>query len=226
MHVDPQIAGISLGHADDQVGGARQGQRRRKAADDHSNLPLQPQFLQRHVDLPFLQATPRDEDMLAGSVTLRRYHALPERMAIAHHADEAVAKQRLRSQFRAGIVAHNTGLHIDRAVPEQRAVLVQLLRKIEPHAGRLLSDARDQLRPKIFDEALAGADREGPTKLFQIQRFGGPQGGLRLFDKRANTLAQFQCPRRRHETAPRPDQKRIAGCLAQAGERPAHGGGA
>ena len=42
VHPGAQVSGVSLGDAGDQVGGPRQRQRGREAADDGDDLPLQP----------------------------------------------------------------------------------------------------------------------------------------------------------------------------------------
>ena len=83
---------MSLGHDGDQVRRPGQGQGRRKAGDGGDDLPLQPEGLQGFVDRSPVEATPRDEDMLAGRETGRRDLASAQGVAFAHGADEAVAE--------------------------------------------------------------------------------------------------------------------------------------
>jgi hypothetical protein len=72
--------------------------------------------------------------------------------------------------------------------------------------------------------ASASAAEKPPIyQPFEIERLLGAQHGLYLVDELTHLLAQFQRPWRRHETAPGPDQQRIARCLAQPRQRPAHG---
>ena len=55
-HAGAQVAGMPFGNAGDQVGGASQGQRGRKAADDGGDIAFQPERLQGFVDRPLVQA--------------------------------------------------------------------------------------------------------------------------------------------------------------------------
>ena len=55
---------------------------------------------------------------------------------------------------------------------------------------------------------------------------GGAQDRLGVLHELGHPLAQLERPRRRHQAAPGPHQQRVAGRLAQARQRAAHGGGA
>ena len=108
------------------------------------------------------------------------------------------------------------------AVAQRRAVLVGLLHEAQPHAGRFRADARDEIRPEILDEAFAGPQRERPDELPEVELLGGAQHRLAVLHELADPLAQLERPRRGNETAPGPDQQRIARRLAQPRQRPAH----
>jgi hypothetical protein len=52
MHSSAQVSGVSLGNTGDQVAGACQSQRGRKAADDRDDVSFQPEGPQSFIDRP------------------------------------------------------------------------------------------------------------------------------------------------------------------------------
>ena len=224
VHAGAQPAGVLLGHAGDQVGGARQRQRGREAVDDRDDLALESERLQRVVDGAAVETAARDGDVPALRVACGRHLALAQRMPAAHDADEAVAQQRLRAHLRTGRGRDHTGFQIHGAVAQQRAVLVELAEEAQPHAGRLLGDPRDEGGAEVLDEALAGAQRERAHQSLEVELLRGTQDRGGLLHELAHRLAQRECAGRGHETAAGPHQQRIAGGLAQARQRAAHRG--
>jgi AraC-like DNA-binding protein len=85
---------MAFGDGGDQLGGARQGQRRRKAADYGADLPLQAKRLQRLGHRPLVVPPSRDQHVRAGRVAGRADRAPAQRVAHVDHPDEAVAEQR------------------------------------------------------------------------------------------------------------------------------------
>ena len=141
MHSRTQVSGMPFGHAGDQIGGPRQGQRGRKATDHHDDLPPESELRQGFIDRPLLDPAPRYRDMPAGRISGRRDLALAQRVPLPHDADEAIAEQCLRTQFRTGGLADDAGFQVDGPVTQGRAIPVRLWREAEPHAGRFLADA-------------------------------------------------------------------------------------
>lgn len=82
-------------------------------------------------------------------------------MALAHHADESVAEQRLDPDFRPAF-AEDADLQVHVAFTQGANVLVGLGREPKPHAGRLRPQAGEESGSHRFDEAVVGADRERP----------------------------------------------------------------
>ena len=163
-----QVAGVPLGNAGDQVGGAGQRQRGREAADDRDDLALQPERLQRVVDRPLLEPAPRDADVPAGRIARGR----DPRPGSSGCPVRTTPTKRSRNSACARssgpvVFADDAGLQVDGAVAQRRAVLVGLLHEAQPHAGRLRADARDQGRAEVLHEALAGAQRERADELLR-----------------------------------------------------------
>src|SRR5205085_2534239 len=109
-------------------------------------------------------------------------------MAEAHGANESVPEQGLRPQFRACRLGHNAGFQIDGSVAKRRAVLVRLLQKTQPHAGRFLADASNESGSECLDKAIAGAQREGAVQPFEVKLLSRTEERLRLLDKRTDAF--------------------------------------
>jgi hypothetical protein len=90
-------------------------------------------------------------------------------MPHAHDADETVAEQCLHTQFRSRRLADNAGFQIDDSVAKWRAVLVGLLHEAQPHAGRFLANAGNEVRPEVLHKAFAGPQRERSDQLFEVE---------------------------------------------------------
>ncbi len=146
-----------------------------------------------------------------------------ERVALARHADEAVAEQQPRAHFRTRVAAGDAGFQIDHAGAQAAAVLVELGDEAQHHARCFTGDAIDEPRPEGFDKTVAGTHRELPREVFEIERALWPQHGFRLVQKRRDAFTQLERPRRRHQLPAGAHQQRIAGDLAQAGEGAARG---
>ena len=129
--------------------------------------PFQPERLQGFIDRSLVEAPPRDADVPAGRIAGGRDLALAQRVPRSHDADEAVPEQGLRAHLRTGRLPHDAGFQIDGPVAKRRAVLVRLLHEAQPHAGRFLADASDEVRPEVLDEAFAGPQRERSDELLR-----------------------------------------------------------
>ena len=90
-------------------------------------------------------------------------------LARAHHANETVAEQCLRTHLRTRCLPHNAGFEIDGAVAKWRAVLIRLRHETQPHAGSFLADARNEVRSEVLHKAFAGPQREGSDELFEAE---------------------------------------------------------
>ncbi len=84
---------MPFGNTGDQVGGPRQCQRTRKAADDRDDLPFQPERNQGFIDRSLVETPPRDADVLARRIAGWRDLTLAERVTRPHDANETVAEQ-------------------------------------------------------------------------------------------------------------------------------------
>ena len=73
------------------------------------------------------------------------------------------------------VFADDAGFQIDGPVAKRRAVLVRLLHEAQPHAGRFLADARNEVRSEVLHKAFAGPQRERSDELFEVELLGGAQ---------------------------------------------------
>ncbi len=73
--------------------------------------------------------------MRKGGEALER-DRLRQRMAGAHHADEAIVKQRLQADFRPH-GADDADIDIDTPLPQGLDILLVLMGEPQPHLGRL-----------------------------------------------------------------------------------------
>ena len=192
MQAGAQVSGMAFGNGGDQVGGPGQGQGRREAADDHRNLPLQPEPLQRLVDRPLLETLPRDADMPAGRKTSGRDPAPAERMPLAHDADEAVPVERLGTDLRARRLAHDPGLQIDRSLAKRPAVPVQ------PQPTRAAHEDRAPDFHVLGSDGTPGATGVGTSPnqvaipLDQFAKQGGPDASVSTAGGVVSVHAVFQ----------------------------------
>jgi hypothetical protein len=62
VHPGAQLSGVPLGNAGDQIRVPSQSQRGRITADDHGDLPFQPERLHGFVDRSLVAVSSRDED--------------------------------------------------------------------------------------------------------------------------------------------------------------------
>ncbi|MNY15070.1 hypothetical protein D3C86_1482680 [compost metagenome] len=226
MHVGAQADGVPFGDADDQVGGAGQGEGGGKAGDHGYDLPRQAERFQGFIDGALVEPAPGNVDVPAGRIPGRGDLALAQRVAGTYDADEAVAEQGLGAQLGAGVLADDAGFQVDAAGAQRRAVFVWLLHKAQAYARRLLCDARNQRRTEVFGKAFAAAQGEGSHQLLEVDLRGGAQHRFGVLHQLRDALAQFQRSGRRHQAAPGPDQQRIAHGFAQARQCPAHCRGA
>src|SRR5712675_2106393 len=222
VHAGAQASGVPFGNAGDQVGGAGQGQRGRKAADDRDDLAFQPETIQGLVDRSLVETAPRHEDVPAGCITGGRHLAPAERVPPSHDADETVEEQALRTHLRAGRLSHDAGFEIDGRVAQRRAVLVRLLHEAQPHAGSLPADAGDQAAAEALHKAFAGPQGERPDQPTEVELFGRAQDRVSVLHEPTDSLAQRERAGCGDEAASGPDQERIARGLAQSRQRPAH----
>ena len=226
VHARVQIAGVALVDAGHQIGGPRQGQRSRETSDDRSDVSLEPQRGQGVVDGRLVVVTARNVHVVGRSEPGGRDLALGQRMARPDHADVAVSKQCLRSDFRPDRLVDHARFEIDGTVAHRPAVLVELVQEMDANAGRLLGDPGEQGSAEVLDETLAGAHREGSVEASEIERVGGPQAGLGLMNESTDRIAQLERTRRSHQTAPGADEQRVTGRFTQSRERSAHRRGA
>lgn len=77
------------------------------------------------------------------------------------------------------------------------------------NAGSLIGDPGKQCGAEAFDETLAGAHREGPVELSEIELVGGSQGGLGLMNESTDRIAQLERARRGHQTTPGANEQRV-----------------
>ncbi len=160
--------------------------------------------------------------MPAARIEQLRVAARSERVSGPHGSDEAVAKQRLRSHLRADLPPDDAGFEIDGCVAQPRAFPVGLGDEGQADPRRLAADAGNERGTESLDEALAVAQREAAAELREIECLGRPQDRPGVADHLADPFAQFERAGRRNETAPGPDQQRVARRLAQARKRAAH----
>lgn len=165
--------------------------------------------------------------MAMRDVVLCRDLARPDqRMSRADHADEVVAEQRLHAYFRTHGVQH-ADLQVGFARAQRRGGLLRLGREAQLHARRHVRDGGDQARAEGLDEAVVGAEGEHALQRGQVERRRRRlQHGARVLDRGARTVAERFGIGREHHLPASAHQQRIAGGVAQPGERATHRRGA
>jgi len=192
VHAGTQIAGVPLGHARDQIGGSSQRQRGRVARYGRRNLARQSERRQGIVDGAFVEASPRDVNVPCGGIARGSDLAFGKRVPGSDDANEAVAKQRLRPHLGTGRLAHDAGFQVDSAIAQRRTILVDLGQEAKSNAGSFGEDAGQELGAEVFDEALAGSQRERAVEFRRAQLIGGTQRGFRVVDELTDAIAQLE----------------------------------
>lgn len=222
VHSNPQIAGMPLGNACNQIGAPRQGNGRRKAPDDCDDLPIEPERLQSRIDRALLLNLARDADVLAIRISRPGDFDPAKRMPEAHDPDDPVGEQGLNPQLWTSGFFHDTSFQIDAPVAERGRAFVGLVHESQPHARRLFADAGDERRTIIFYKAFATPQGEGADQFAEFERFSWAQHCFDILRQLTDPLPKLEGSRGGHEPAAGPDQERIPHGRTQSRQRPAH----
>ena len=211
-----------------EVRAAGETDRGREAPDDRDDLTLEAERPEGVVDRPLREPLARHGDVPALEVASARHLGPGERMAGAHDADEAVAKERLGAQLGPGRRLDDPGLEVDGPLAQRRGLLVGLGHETQAHMGRLGADARDQLRAEVLDEALARAQGEGPAERGEVGRPAGRRTasasctswGTRSRSSSARGVGTRPRPARTSSGSPVVSRRRASARLMAEGLRP------
>ena len=84
---------------------------------------------------------------------------------------------------------------------------------MQPHAGSFLADQRNEIRPEVFYESLAGPQCERSDELCEIELLRRAQNRLSLFHDLTDPFTKFDRSWCGDETSAGPHQEWIAGRL-------------
>jgi hypothetical protein len=194
MHSGAQIASVSFGDARHQVRGSSQRQRCRETAHGRGNVTRQSEWFEGVIDGALIRTSPRDKDVPCGGVTGGSDFALGQRVRLAHDANEAVSKQRLRTRFRTGRLAYHAGFQVNGSIAERPTVLVKLRKKSQSNAGSLFADASQKFGPEVFHKAFARPQRERSPEFSKVELIGGAQSGFGVVYQLTDALAKLERP--------------------------------
>jgi len=159
--------------------------------------------------------------MPAGRITGRRDPAAAQRVALAHHADEAIAEQSLRAYLRTRAVSDDAGLQIDTAVAQRRVVLVGFCMKRSRTPGASLPTRVMRPGPKFSTKPSLVRSVNVRTNCTEVERLGRSSEPHRSsMHELADPPPKLERAWRRHEAASGPDQQRIACCLSAIAPAP------
>src|SRR5579872_831452 len=144
--------------------------------------------------------------MAPSGIACRRDLAPAQRVAFPYDADKVVAKKCPRTQFRIHRLCDDASLQIDASVAKWSRVAVRLRNETKSHTGRFVSDARNELRSEVFDEAITGSQRERPGEPAEIELFGRAQDRFSILHDLTNPLAEFERARCRDQSTSGPDE--------------------
>lgn len=150
LQAGTQVSGVAFGHGGDQVAAARHRQGLREVGHRDGDVSAQAQDCHGIVNRAWAAPSSRNGDMPGRGIARRGQLAPAEPMALAHDADEAIPKQRLRAQLRPGRAADHAGLQIHAAIAQRRA----------PSTGVIASLALATLLPSL---AISSANVALPT---------------------------------------------------------------
>jgi hypothetical protein len=205
--------------AHDDVGGGGEG------GHDRDDVAGEAAGREDVVERPAGPATPGHGDVAGRGDAAEGDRASGQPVAGGGQADQVLGVERLGSHLGAEVRDH-AEVDVHQPVPQRCEVFVSLGCEAErdPGCGRL--DPGDEADGEHAHDGIVRPDGEGPPQRGEVEVASGVYEEVSLLDELVEPAGDGERPRRRHESAPGPDQDGVAERppdAAQGATRRGHG---